>query len=67
MQGWYCWLCSSRCVSFTVVVRPLMLRHQGRYEPEGQVCSMRVWPRSSSNAAVACFELGLLVTMLLTL
>ena len=30
-------------------------RHLGRYGLEGQVCSMRVWPRSSSNAAVACF------------
>ena len=29
-------------------------RHLGRYGPEGQVCSMRLWPRSSSNAAVAC-------------
>ena len=33
-------------------------RHLGRYGPEGQVCSMRVWPRSSSNAAVALFRAG---------
>ena len=28
-------------------------RHLGRYGPDGQVCSTSVWPRSSSNAAVA--------------
>ena len=30
-------------------------RHLGRYGPEGQVCSLRVWPRSSSNAASGIF------------
>ena len=38
-------------------------RHLGRYGPEGQVCSLRVWPRSSSNAAEACCGLVLLVTI----
>ena len=28
-------------------------RHLGRYGPDGQVCSSRVWPQSSSYAAVA--------------
>ena len=42
-------------------------RHLVRYGPEGQVLSMRVWPRSSSTAAVACFGLVLLVMMHLTL
>ena len=28
-------------------------RQLGRYGPDGQVCSSRVWPRSSSGAAVA--------------
>ena len=42
-------------------------RHLGRYGPEGQVLSMRVWARSSTTAAVACFGLVLLVMMHLTL
>ena len=41
-----------RAVFLYVVVRP-RCSASGRYGPDGQVCSLRVWPRSSSNAAVA--------------
>ena len=37
VNGWFC-LCPHRVAFLSVVVRPKMLRHHGRYDPEGLFC-----------------------------
>ena len=49
-------------LSFLLLSSDPDARHLGWYGPDGQVCSSRVWPRSSSNAAVA-YLAGFAVTI----